>query len=109
MSDLLPRYGIAFDYLVPGAAWSCVGDTDVYANYEWRDERPRPTQQQCDAVLDSALAARETEQMRTLRRGAYTAEADPLFFKAQRNEDGVTIADWEAKVAEIRERFPYPT
>ena len=37
---------------------------------------------------------------------AYTSEADPLFFKAQRGE--ATIEDWEAKVEEIRTRYPYP-
>lgn len=36
---------------------------------------------------------------------AYRDEADPLFFKAQRGE--ATIEDWEAKVAEIKARFPY--
>ena len=39
------------------------------------------------------------------RAKAYTAEADPLFFKAQRGE--ATTADWEAKVAEIKTRYPY--
>jgi hypothetical protein len=39
-----------------------------------------------------------------LRQAAYTAEADPLFFKAQRGE--ATMADWQAKVAEIKTRYP---
>ena len=41
------------------------------------------------------------------RAAAYTAEADPLFFKAQRGE--ATLEEWQAKVDEIRERFPYPS
>jgi hypothetical protein len=41
------------------------------------------------------------------RAAAYTTEADPLFFKAQRGE--ATIEEWQAKVAEIRSRYPYPT
>jgi hypothetical protein len=40
------------------------------------------------------------------RAAAYSAEADPLFFKSQRGES--TTAEWEAKVAEIKTRFPYP-
>lgn len=40
------------------------------------------------------------------RASAYRFEADPLFFKVQRGE--ATIAEWEAKVAEIRARYPYP-
>ena len=39
-----------------------------------------------------------------LRRAAYQLEADPLFFKAQRNE--AALSDWLAKVAEIKARFP---
>jgi uncharacterized small protein (DUF1192 family) len=40
------------------------------------------------------------------RKRAYQAEADPLFFMAQRGE--ATNAEWLAKVAEIKSRFPYP-
>lgn len=40
------------------------------------------------------------------RSQAYAAEADPLFFKAQRGE--ATTDEWTAKVAEIKARFPYP-
>jgi hypothetical protein len=40
------------------------------------------------------------------RRAAYVAEADPLFFKAQRGE--VAFEEWEDKVAEIKARYPYP-
>lgn len=34
------------------------------------------------------------------------AEADPLFFKAQRGE--ATLEEWLAVVADIQARFPYP-
>lgn len=39
-----------------------------------------------------------------LRAAAYRTEADPLFFKSQRGE--CSIEDWQAKIAEIRARFP---
>ena len=39
-----------------------------------------------------------------LRRADYQAEADPLFFKSQRGE--ATQAEWLAKVAEIKARYP---
>jgi hypothetical protein len=45
-------------------------------------------------------------QAEALRAAAYTAEADPLFFKWQAGEG--TQADWLAKRAEIRARYPYP-
>ena len=50
---------------------------------------------------EQALAAAQRN-----RASAYTAEADPLFFKSQRGEP--TIEEWQAKVAEIRSRYPYP-
>ena len=40
-----------------------------------------------------------------LRFLAFQREADPLFFKAQRGE--ATIEEWQAKVTEIRSRYPY--
>ena len=40
------------------------------------------------------------------RAAAYTTEADPLFFKAQRGE--ATIEEWQLKIAEIRSLYPYP-
>ena len=45
------------------------------------------------------------ESLRQQRAFAYAAEADPLFFKAQRGE--ATMDEWNAKVAEIRARYPY--
>lgn len=46
-------------------------------------------------------------QARQSRAAAFAAEADPLFFQVQRGE--ATQADYDAKVAEIRQRYPYPT
>lgn len=40
------------------------------------------------------------------RRAAYENEADSLFFKAQRGE--ATMEEWQAKVTEIKARFPKP-
>lgn len=53
-------------------------------------------------VLPGALR----QQAEQARAAAYAAEADPLFFKAQRGE--ATTDEWTAKVAEIKARFPYP-
>jgi hypothetical protein len=41
------------------------------------------------------------------RKAAYVAEADPLFFMAQRGE--AAMDEWLAKIAEIKARYPYPT
>ena len=58
------------------------------------------------ARLAAQASEAEIEAIRTARRQAFTAEADPLFFKVQRGE--ASQADYDAKVAEIRSRHPYP-
>jgi len=55
-------------------------------------------------VDQDKLAAKKSAEAEANRRNAYTLEADPLFFKAHRGE--ATMQEWEAKVAEIKERFP---
>jgi hypothetical protein len=47
------------------------------------------------------------EEQEALRQVAYQTEADPLFFKAQRGE--ATLEEWEAKIQEIKIRYPYPS
>ena len=44
------------------------------------------------------------EQAAELRRAAYTAESDPLYFKWQRGE--ATQQQWLDKIAEIKSRYP---
>jgi hypothetical protein len=50
--------------------------------------------------------ADDLASLKQQRAYAYTQEADPLFFKAQRGE--ADMAEWNAKIEEIRIRFPYP-
>ncbi len=58
-------------------------------------------------IATAKLAAAPTlAQQQSARQIAYRDEADPLFFKAQRGE--ATLEEWQAKVAEIKARFPYP-
>tara|TARA_R110000822_G_scaffold109132_1_gene238901 strand:- start:187 stop:618 length:432 start_codon:yes stop_codon:yes gene_type:complete len=55
------------------------------------------------------VAQRKADQLASLKQQrayAYTQEADPLFFKAQRGE--ILLSEWEVKVDEIRARYPYP-
>ena len=72
-------------YLFDGAAWEL--------NPAWV------------APIDPSVAERERIQKE--RQAAYRTESDPIFFMAQRGE--ATMAEWEAKVAEIKARYPYPT
>ena len=64
-------------------------------------------------TVDEAAVAAEIERLQPIkaaeqaernRKAAYIIEADPLFFKAQRGE--ATMDEWQAKVAEIKTRYP---
>jgi hypothetical protein len=60
-------------------------------------------------ATEEEVEQRKAEQLNNIkqqRASAYTREADPLFFKAQREE--ATLEEWSAKVEEIRVRYPYP-
>ena len=60
--------------------------------------------------LSVVLVAPDTpptrDEQEAARRAAYVLEADPLFFMSQRGE--ATQAEWLAKIAEIKDRYPYP-
>ncbi len=77
------------------------GQCAQFANGVWVVIDPEPAPEPVEP-----LPPTKTEQ-ETLRRVAYMAEADPLFFMAQRGE--ATVEEWTSKVAEIKARYPYPT
>lgn len=56
-------------------------------------------------TIDQATITKlKADQAEANRRAAYIAEADPLFFKAQRGE--VEQQAWLDKIAEIKARYP---
>ena len=57
-------------------------------------------------VDQDKVKQKQREEAQRNRAAAYAAEADPLFFKAQRGE--AEMQEWQDKVAEIRTRYPYP-
>jgi hypothetical protein len=63
-----------------------------------------PKPEKPDYNPDEREAQRKVDETIESRRNAYIAEADPLFFKAQRGE--ATLQEWQDKVAEIKARFP---
>jgi hypothetical protein len=67
-----------------------------------------PTTEELVAAFPEHLTAMRdafNETQRHNREVAYRIEADGLFFKSQRNEG--TLAEWQAKVDEIKQRYPY--
>ena len=90
----------AIQSLRPDAQWVLNGD-----DLEWLDtNQTQPTEAEITAEV-ARLTALEPARIATEnRRSAYIAEADALFFKAQRGE--ATMEEWQAKVTEIKNRFP---
>lgn len=77
---------------------------EVITNAETGGVTVRPFTADEIAAILSKQPTRDDQE--AARRAAYVAEADPIFFMAQRGE--ATMEDWQAKVSEIKARFPYP-
>jgi len=90
----------AIQSLRPGAQWVLRGE-----DLEWMDtEQTQPTEAEITAEVARLQALEPTRIVEANRQAAYIAEADPLFFKAQRGE--VEQQVWLDKVAEIKARYP---
>ena len=85
-----------------GSSWTLNGDS--YDGLTWLSDTPKPTQAELDALWESTQITVANQEAERKRAAAYVAESDPLFFKAQRGE--ATMEEWQAKVAEIKTRFP---
>jgi hypothetical protein len=90
----------ALQSLRPGAEWVIRGD-----DLEWLDQnQTQPSDEEISNEIQRLTSLEPARIATENRRAAYIAEADPLFFKAQRGE--ATMEEWQAKVADIKARFP---
>ena len=99
-SDLLVQAIQAIDR----RAKFCFADADINT-IEWLEGCTPIPLADIQAQLDKLVADEPRKEAEANRAAAYAAEADPLFFKAQRGE--ATMDEWQAKVDEIRNRYPY--
>ena len=91
--------------LCGGSYFKLEGD-DAYENIvEWFVDTP-PTKEQVVAEHARLLAEQPYKEAKAKRAAAYAVESNPLAFKYLRGE--ATIEEYTAKVAEIRNRYPYP-
>jgi len=90
----------ALQSLRPGAEWVLRGD-----DLELLDQnQTQPTDEEISNEIQRVTSLEPARISTENRRAAYFSVADPLFFKAQRGE--ATMEEWQAKVAEIKTRFP---
>jgi hypothetical protein len=75
--------------------------------YKWENNAWVCIDQESVDVYVAGMTQAYNKEQSNKRLLAYTAEADGIYFKAQRGE--ATMAEWEAKVAEIKARYPYIT
>ena len=98
----MPNYTQILTVNYPNTQWVMRGNS--YSGLEWLSDTPKPTQEELDALWESTQITVANQEAERKRAAAYVAEADPLFFKAQRGE--ATMEEWQAKVAEIKNRYP---
>jgi hypothetical protein len=76
---------------------------EVITNAQTGEVTQRPL---TDAEIAELNRPPTAEEQEALRKAAYIAESDPLFFKYQRDE--ATKDEWLAKIEEIKARYPDP-
>jgi hypothetical protein len=91
----------------PESQWTLNGD--AYEGLTWLSDSTRPTKDELDAAWPEVKYAHDKASVQHARAVRYSSESDPLFFKAQRGEDGIALSDWQAAVDQIRADLPYPT
>jgi len=102
---------LALQKLYPNITWRLEDEpktADEYKKFlEWHSDINPPTWEEIQTAHEQVLVEMELNRIQKQRSNAYRSESDPLFFKYQRGE--VTKEEWEAKVEEIRTRYPYPS
>ena len=99
-------YAAVLAAIRPGAEWSL--DGDEYAGLTWLDESPKPAKKTLDDAWPQVQHDLEVARLRAERHRRYLEETDPIFMKVQRDEDGLTLNDWKAAVAQIKADLAYP-
>lgn len=92
-----------------GTSWALDGND--YANLEWFDESPKPSEAELLALwptVEYEIAVEDIERKRQIQFSLPVSEggSDGLYFRAERGKG--TKAEWVARVAEIEGMFPYP-
>ena len=100
-------YAAVLNAIRPGSEWTLDGND--YGTLVWLSDSPKPTRKTLDDAWPRVEHDRAVYFIEQQRQARYEAETDPLYFKAMRGEDDVTLEDWKAAVAAIQSDLPYPS
>jgi hypothetical protein len=89
-----------------GRLWG-ITDND-YSSLVMGDDGPKPTKKSLEDRWPTVEHNLNLARIRAERAARYNAETDPIYMKVQRDEDGYTLDDWKAAVAQIKADLPYP-
>jgi hypothetical protein len=79
----------------------------IVVNVETGEQKIVPlTPEEIEKIKNTPIPKPTLEEQKRNRMNSYIQESDPLFFKVQRGE--ATLEEWNQKIEEIRQRFPYP-
>jgi hypothetical protein len=102
LQDGLAALGFTSGY----AAKDAEGDKPAEIIF-WENESKQPTAAAIAKAAPQGAHLREVAEIQQQRQAAYQTEADPIFFESQR-DPAVKVETWQAKVEEIKARYPYP-
>ena len=97
-------YALILNAKYPGTQWALDGND--YETLQWFDKTPKPTQAELDAAWPQVDYDNQVVMVETMRRIAYEAQSDGLFFEWQRGTN--TKDAWEAAVQAVKDAYPYP-
>ena len=101
-----PDYAAVLTSIRPDSLWA-MNDND-YGTLDWQSDDPKPTKKTLDDAWPQVQYDREVARIKAEREARYRDETDPMYFRFQRNEDGITLDQWRAAVDRIRADLPYP-
>ncbi len=99
-------YAAVLTAIRPGAEWVLNGND--YAGLIWLDDSPKPTKKTLDDAWPQIEHDNIVAAIQQQRRARYLEETDPMFYRVQRGEEGITLDDWKVAVDAIRADLPYP-
>lgn len=103
----MTNYVATLVHLVPNARVRYKGNDNPYNEIAWLDERPQPTQAECDAAWPEVEYQIALAQIQNQRENRYADEVDFAFLESvSADTDFTKLVD---TIEAIKADLPYPT